>query len=366
MKILSVVTSVPSENAMWWRILNIIRILKSEGHQVDLVCFSKANNYTKNSKIIDTNNISVISSPYVYDFIKYLRNINFSQYDLVYGNTHYGTLISLILKKVADTPLIFDVHGGLVEESQLDNQNILLQNFKKLVDKLDFSFSDKNICVSKTMIDYLNKEKKIRKDKLHYVTNGVDLNFFKPKDSNNIDNIKTKLGIQDKFIFGYIGGFQSCQGIENFLGAANKFEDENIVFLLAGASNGFKEKNIIQLPFLPRDQVLNLYSTCDVLVLPRPNCLATQIAAPTKFSEYSAMGKPVLTTNVGDASNFVREYKSGMVIEDNSINNLIIAMEKFKNLGDTKLDKMGKRSRKLAESEFDWQKIKTNLLKSIS
>ena len=42
----------------------------------------------------------------------------------------------------------------------------------------------------------------------------------------------------------------------------------------------------IFIPKIPRAQIPDYYSACDVLVLPRPSHPATEIAAPTKFAEY--------------------------------------------------------------------------------
>ncbi len=78
-----------------------------------------------------------------------------------------------------------------------------------------------------------------------------------------------------------------------------------------------------------------------MLILPRPSHLATEMAAPTKFAEYTSMSKPVLTSNVGDAADLVKKYNSGIVVENNSTNNLINGINQFKNLKAAELKKMG-------------------------
>jgi glycosyltransferase involved in cell wall biosynthesis len=93
-----------------------------------------------------------------------------------------------------------------------------------------------------------------------------------------------------------------------------------------------------------------------------------EVAAPTKFAEYSSMGIPVLTTNVGDAASLVRMYKSGIVVDDNSPENLIHGIRKFLNLyhhNKNAIKQMGRNSRRLAEKEFNWEVIGMNLSRSI-
>jgi glycosyltransferase involved in cell wall biosynthesis len=78
------------------------------------------------------------------------------------------------------------------------------------------------------------------------------------------------------------------------------------------------------------------------------------------------MGKPILATNVGDAAEFVRKYDCGIVVKNNTPENLIEGMNEFKNKSEEELKRMGKNSRRLAENEFDWKKVGINLLNAIN
>jgi len=327
MKILSVHISTPGEDAAWWRISNIARILESNGHEVHFVHYCRKASYEKlENKEQYADHSFVITSP-MSVHIKHLKILLKGHYDLEYRNTHPSVFISLP-GKLTKTPLIFDMHGGLVEEFLLENEFSLNPSFlskyilKKFIDFADLRFSDKIICVSHKMIDYLHNQKSVPLEKMAYVTNGVNLEFFKPVDNEKVENMRKQLGIEDKRVFGYIGEFQKWQGVENFMGAAKRIDDKDLAFLIVGGEKESKEDNIIFIPKIPRAQVPDYYSICDVLVLPRPSHPATEIAAPTKFAEYTAMGKPILTTDVGDAAGFVREYKCGIVVKDNKVENL--------------------------------------------
>lgn len=370
MKILSVCISTPGEDAAWWRISNIARTLESNGHKVYFVHYCRKSSYEKlENKEQYAKHSFVMTSP-MSIHIKHLKVLLENHYDLVYGNTHSGVFISL-LGKLTKTPLIFDMHGGLVEEFLLQNEFSLNPSFlssfilNKLIDFVGLRFSNKILCVSHKMIQYLHDKKGVPLEKMAYVTNGVDLDFFQAVDDEKVENIRNQLGIEDKLVFGYIGGFQKWQGVENFVDAARKINDREIAFLIVGGEKESREDNIIFVPKIHRSRVLDYYSICDVLVLPRPSHPATEIAAPTKFAEYAAMGKPILTTNVGDAAGFVKEYKCGVVVEDNKPEILINGINEFKSKSDDELKIFGRNSRTLAESEFDWEKVGNDLLKAV-
>ena len=158
-----------------------------------------------------------------------------------------------------------------------------------------------------------------------------------------------------------MGTFSKWQGIENFLKAAEAMKINDLSFLIIGGEKKIRTHNTVILPKIPRDQIPCCYSTCDVLVLPRPSHPATEIAAPTKFAEYASMGKPILTTCVGDAGLFVNDYKCGIVVSDNSVPNLIKGITEFYNSSKDDLTLMGNNSRRMAEAEFDWKKVAKNL-----
>ena len=96
------------------------------------------------------------------------------------------------------------MHGGFTEEFLLYNQRNLcwkhpsvLFNYLlgKIIDFVDLRFSNKIVCVSNKMIRYLHEEKGIPFKKMAYVTNGVDLEFFKPADNRDSQVLRNQLGL---------------------------------------------------------------------------------------------------------------------------------------------------------------------------
>lgn len=373
MKILSVCISLPNESAAWWRIFNIAKLLQNNGHEVEFVFYVSKNTFSK----IDSNKINI---PFKYSIIqvnflnihfKHLMFILKKRYDLVYSNLQSAAFCS-ILTKLTKIPLVLDMHGdvGNLEEfleydlntKEKSIANLLRYIVNRIIDFSSIKFSDKIICVSKKMISYL-EEKGISNDKLVYLTNGISQDNAK---KTNRTYLRKKLGINKKMVFGYIGNFQKWQGIEKLLIASESVEDDQITFIIVGGEKKEFRKNIYFFPKIERSEIYNYYSICDVLVLPRPHSIATEIAAPTKFAEYCSMKKPILTSNVGDAADLVKEYNCGIVVENNNPKMLLEGILKFKDINNNDLKIMIKGSEELSKNEFDWNNIKDDFLEVIN
>ncbi|MFZ2455890.1 MAG: glycosyltransferase family 4 protein [Candidatus Altiarchaeia archaeon] len=370
MKILSVHISTPGEGADWWRISNIAKILKNNGHEVHFINYCSKSAFSKlENRERYKDQSFVISSPLTVH-LNHLRKLQQDKYDLVYGNAHIGTFCS-ILGKITNAPLFFDMHGGIVEEFLMENRFKFDLGFiskylwKKTIDLADLKFSDRIACVSHKMEDYL-KIRSVSHKKIGYVTNGVDLDFFKPLEPNRTKIVREKLGLEKRLVFGYVGNFHKWQGVENFIQAANEIKGDDCSFVIIGGDKRTKEGNLHFIPKVSRQYLPDYYSMCDILVLPRPSHVATEIAAPTKFAEYTSMTRPILTTKVGDAAQLVEQYNCGISVKDNSPEELIKGINFFKEKSIEHLAKMGDNSRKLAEKEFSWKNVGINLQEMLS
>jgi glycosyltransferase involved in cell wall biosynthesis len=360
---------LPRKNsADWKRISKIAEILTKNGHEVQFAFYVMKKLCEKNRNIIKDNdfpyNYDVIT--YKYPFILPIKQLLLTikgKYNLVYCNLH-GTPSISILNKFVGIPLIFDMHGDPISENELLNSNLseLKKYYLKFINFLDLHISNKIFCVSSKMIEETSK-KGISKDKLVYITNGVELKYF--RQLQKYKKNREIIGFTNELIFGYIGAFQKWQGIENFIKAAKTMNDKYTKFLIVGGNNSSATHNLIIISQVSNKEIINYYSICDIFVLPRPYHNATNVAAPTKFAEYCAMGKPILTTDVGDAAYLVKKYKCGVVVENNNPENLIDGFNRFKKMSKEDLKIMGRNARKLAEEEFDWDKISARLLETI-
>jgi glycosyltransferase involved in cell wall biosynthesis len=368
MKILSVVLSSPKQDAAWVRILKIAEILERD-HTVHFVCYRR-NAAKKNpiNVILEQDGIHIdyVDSSPLTVHIKHLRRLLKDDYDVVFANVTSATAFCCLSGKITSTPLIFDMHGSVVDESLLYHSSFSSQVLRdRFTQLLALKYSDKVFCVSRAMINYLIAHNGIPSHKLVYVPNGAEGRLFDLVDKEKIDVLRRRFELSGKFVFGYVGEFQRYQGVENLIEAARTINDIDIKFLIVGGGERREERNISFVPRIPLSEVPYYYALCDVLVLPRPYNKATEFAAPTKFAEYAAAGKPILTTRVGDAATLVDKYNCGVVVKDSSIGNLTRGITYLKNESKEELKRLGENSKEMAVKELNWDVIARQILQAL-
>jgi len=363
MRIMSVVPRTDPSLACWVRMESIASSLEAMGHSIDFFHYGAASHdrWFENTKTTGAHEYVVAPRPVIP--FKHLRAISKGTWNLVYANMQTAAVHSC-LTRLARVPLVVDLHGDVVAEFWIQTQlkprstgGIVGYSKWKAIDMISRCAATRLVCVSRRMMSILEAQG-IQKSRMIYVPNGVDLDFFRPSPSSLRENLRGKFGISDALVFGYLGGSARWQGVENFVRASLASKEENLAFLTVGASTDARTRGRLRmLPGVPRLEIPDYYSVCDILVLPRPKHVATEVASPTKFAEYAAMGKPILTTDVGDPAEFVRKYSCGIVVKNDSPEELLEGMSQMASKTESELDAMGKRSRILAEEEFDWKRI---------
>lgn len=365
MKILSVTTAIHRNDAECTRILNIAKLFKRNKIEIEFVHYiiKGSKDYKTFKKESLNRNNFLIYNPLTLLF-KHLSILKNRDYNLIYGNTFIATFFC-ILGKLLKKPLILDMHG-ISEESFFLGNSKLLSFFVKIIERIALLCSDKVICVSHEMIEHLHNKKGVPRNKLVYIPNGVDLKFFKQLDKQQVNKLKKKYNLENKLVFGYLGGTHKWQGFENFITASKEVKNDKFASIIVGCNNisqCIQKGNITYIPRVNKEKIVKYYSLCDVLVLPRPQHVVTEVAAPTKFAEYTSMSKPILSTNVGDAAKLIKKYQNGIIIKSNSLKDLKKGINQFLVMDKSKIDQMAQNSRKLAENEFDWNKISVELIK---
>lgn len=369
MNILNIGTGKPDTSAKWWNTSTRTEFLQSEGHSIDTISYFDPSKHpgSANSKHKMMTEVELVRSSVYLTPLRHFKEAlcRREKYDLIYGNNYLATTAALT-EKIYDTPIIFHVHGDIFQEYLLNkahnnidsNSNLRLPDIKvylnKILGSINYRTADHIACVSRSMVEYISKRYHISNNRISYVPNYTNIEYFKPGMANQPTDIPDYQN-PSLLKFGYIGGFQAWQGVENLLAAAELIDSNDANFIFVGLG-GESTENIGRIGRVNRKSVREYYEYCDVLILPRPSHIATEIAAPTKFAEYTAMGKPILSTNVGDAAELIKEYDCGIVVEDNSVESLLTGINKFINIDDEKISSLGENARKLAKNEFSLRK----------
>ena len=159
--------------------------------------------------------------------------------------------------------------------------------------------------------------------KIHVVTNGVDVSQFTPRPKDT--ELTRTLGLEGKFVAGYIGTHGMAHALETLLEAADRLRDSDIVFLFLG--DGARKQVLCQMAAerrlenvrfvdsVPKGDVAKYWSLLDVSIIHlRKTDLFTTVI-PSKLFECMGMGIPVLHGVAGESAELVAEHGVGLPFE---------------------------------------------------
>jgi colanic acid biosynthesis glycosyl transferase WcaI len=167
-------------------------------------------------------------------------------------------------------------------------------------------------------------KRKIDPYKITTIINGVNLERFKPAAQKDPE-LETELGLNGKFVVGYIGTLGLAHGLENLLKAAQLAEQEgcdDLQFLIVGGGAEaplLKEiqrqqglKNVTILGRQDKAEIARYWSLCDLALVHLKNSDVFKTVIPSKIFEAMALGKPILYCGPeSDGSEVVTKEKVG-------------------------------------------------------
>lgn len=159
----------------------------------------------------------------------------------------------------------------------------------------------------------------IEPEKIEVVTNGVDLSRFTPlaKDLE----LTSRLGLEGKFVVGYVGTHGMAHALETLLHAADQLRIEDVAFLFVG--DGARKQAVraqaeaMGLPSVrfidsvPRSEVARYWSLLDVSIIHLRKTELFTTVIPSKMFECMGMGIPILMGVQGEAASIVESEGVG-------------------------------------------------------
>jgi glycosyltransferase involved in cell wall biosynthesis len=172
-------------------------------------------------------------------------------------------------------------------------------------------------------------------DKIHVVTNGVDISRFSPRDKDA--ELLRRHDLQGKFVAGYIGTHGLAHALDTLLDAAKALKtapdgDRFRIILLGDGANkaALRERaqtegldNIIFVDSVSKDQVVRYWSLLDasIIHLKKDELFTTVI--PSKLFECMGMAIPVLHGVQGESAGIVEREDVGLLFEPENAEALI-------------------------------------------
>ncbi|MGH7299994.1 MAG: glycosyltransferase family 4 protein, partial [Candidatus Rokuibacteriota bacterium] len=107
---------------------------------------------------------------------------------------------------------------------------------------------------------------------------------------------------------------------------------------------------------IPQEQVRDLYTLLDVLVLPRQRMRLTELVTPLKPLEAMAAGTPVLASDIGGHAEMIVDGHTGLLFKAESRDSLVEQAARL--AGDAHLRKhLSENARHFIESERTWDRV---------
>lgn len=237
------------------------------------------------------------------------------------------------------------------------------------IEKFLYRKSKRTIVLFDKAVDYV-VGKGIKKEKVLYIPNGVDLNrmtssYHLPEELCNVINEH-----KNETIAVYTGTHGVANNLDAVLNAAKivKERQGNVHFLLVG--NGpekprllkrKQEEGLHNVSFfdpIPKELIPSLLNQCDLGLLPLQDSPVFKWGiSPNKLFDYMGSSLPVaLLCNLEGTP--IEKANGGFVIKDNFSSNLA---EVVLNTSKERLSKLGENARYYVEVEHSWKKLSRKL-----
>ena len=184
--------------------------------------------------------------------------------------------------------------------------------------------------------------------KIHVVVNGVDATQYQPRPRSPA--LEAQLGLHSKFVAGYLGTHGLAHALDKVVEAAALLSQrEDIVFLFVGGGADRarveamvaerKLENVVMLARQPKEKMAEMWSLCDVALIPLRDAPVFKTVIPSKIFECMGMGIPILMSlPEGEATGIVRAMDCGVCVPPENPAAMAVAIQR---LADTPEEQQG-------------------------
>jgi PEP-CTERM/exosortase A-associated glycosyltransferase len=202
--------------------------------------------------------------------------------------------------------------------------------------------------------------------RISVIPNGVDDEWLKGRPRATA--LGQRLGVAPgRPVFGYIGSFTPYEGLPFFADAAagiqRSLSGGTILFVGSGRDEeAIREaariagSKVILTGRIPQDQVRDIYTLLDVLVLPRRRIRLTEMVTPLKPLEAMGVGVPVLASDIGGHAELIADGETGLLFKAESRESLVSQAVRLARDSGLRQE-LAANARRFVESERTWDRI---------
>jgi glycosyltransferase involved in cell wall biosynthesis len=342
--------------------------------EIDDIKVYRSRIYVKKSKSIFYRLLNYFSFVWTSLWIGWRKLPNYD-YILVESPPLFLGISAYFLSKRKRAKLIFNV-SDLWPESAEKLGLVTNKIFLKMATWLEEFLYRKSILITgQTQGIVANIKGRFPNKNVYWLPNGVDLNYYKPKEV--VSNWRAENGFSESDILILYGGIIGhAQGLETILHAANKLmNQERVHFILVGdgpvlpdllaLKNELNLSNIHFFQPVPKSQMPFVLKACDLSAIPLKKLPLFEGAIPSKIFECIAMEIPILLGVQGEAKTlFIEEGKCGLAFEPENADDLAQQIEDVLT-GKHDLKILGENGRAFAAKKFDRNNIARDFLQTL-
>jgi glycosyltransferase involved in cell wall biosynthesis len=264
-------------------------------------------------------------------FILLIKLIKKNDIQVIHARSLIPAIIGLLLAKICNVKLLFDIRGFAIEEKIVDGRlkpRSMLTWLLKKVESTVYKMADHVVSLTHSSRPILEKQYQVHSDNLTVIPTCANAELFKVFSSDEKAVLRVTSGFSaSDFIILHNGSLNYWVDFEAEIKLFEELHklnsDIKFIFLNKGQHDlieMYLEKStlnrnhcsIVSADFNEVVQYLNISDLCVFFVKPS---FAKQASAPTKFAEMVACHlSSVTNTQYGDMEYYINTYKVGLLL----------------------------------------------------
>lgn len=286
--------------------------------------------------------------------------------DILHSHLFHANIISRITRLIVPIPILISTAHNINEG----------RRWREIAYRLTDRLADLTTNVSRAAVERYIRVGAVPASKIIFIPNSIDTEIFSP-DLEVRNKIRQQLNLEDKFVWLAVGRLEEQKDYPNLLQAFARIVREfpETILLICGKGNLQSELEVLteqlkiqqRVRFLGiRSDIRDIMNGVDAYVMS-----SAWEGMPIVLLEASAVGLPIVATDVGGNREIILDDRSGFLVPPKDDRTLGVKMQQLMKLSTSERWQMGQVARKYVEANYSiertlskWQQVYHRMLES--